>query len=74
MNRLIVLQKRAVRIMAFSRFDAQSEPLFEKLDITPLKKRLIFNSAIYIYKAMNSMCSLNSIKFFTLKTQRTSSR
>jgi hypothetical protein len=39
-----------------------------------LKKRLLFNSSIYIYKALNSLCSLNSIKFFNLKTQWTSSR
>jgi hypothetical protein len=38
MIRLITLQKRAVRVMTFSRFDAHSEPLFEKLDIMPLKK------------------------------------
>jgi hypothetical protein len=56
-NRLITLQKRAVRVMTFSRFDAHSEPLFEKLDIMPLKKRLLFNSSIYIYKALNSLCS-----------------
>jgi hypothetical protein len=74
MNRLINLQKRAVRVMTFSRFDAHSEPLFEKLNIMSLKKRLLFNSSIYIYKALNSLCSLNSIKFFNLKTQRTSSR
>ena len=60
--------------MTFSRFDAHSEPLFEKLNIMSLKKRLLFNSSIYIYKALNSLCSLNSIKFFNLKTQRTSSR
>jgi hypothetical protein len=29
-NRLITLQKRAVRVMTFSRFDAHSEPLFKK--------------------------------------------
>jgi hypothetical protein len=57
--------------MTFSRFDAHSEPLFEKLDIMPLKKRLLFNSSIYIYKAL---CSLNSIKFFSFKTQRSSGR
>jgi hypothetical protein len=28
MNRLINLQKRSVRVMTFSRFDAHSEPLF----------------------------------------------
>jgi hypothetical protein len=73
MNRLIVLQKRTVRVMTFSRFDSHSGSLFEKLDIMSPKKRLLFNSSIYIYKALNSLCSLNSIKFFILKTQRTSS-
>jgi len=71
-NILISLQKRAVRVVTFSRFDALSEPLFEKLDIMPLKKRLLFNSSIYICKASNSLCSLNSIKFFSFKTQRSS--
>jgi hypothetical protein len=40
----------------------------------PLKKRLLSNSSIYIYKALNSLCSLNSIKFFSFKTQRSSGR
>ncbi len=67
-NRLITLQKRAVRVMTFSRFDAHSEPLFEKVDIMPLKKRLLFNSSIYIYKVLNFLCPSNSIKFFSFKT------
>jgi hypothetical protein len=49
MIRLITLQKRAVRVITFSRFDNHSQPLFQKLDIMPLKKRLLFNSSIYIY-------------------------
>jgi hypothetical protein len=49
--------------MTFSGFDAHSELLFQKLDIIPLKKRLLFNSSIYIYKVFNSM------KFFSFKTQ-----
>jgi hypothetical protein len=47
MNRLITLQKRAVRVMTFSRFDAHSEPLFQKLDIMPLKNDY-FLIALYI--------------------------
>ncbi len=37
MNRLITLQKRAIGVITFPKFDAHSEPLFEKLDIMPLK-------------------------------------
>ncbi len=39
---------RALRVMTFSRFDAHSEPLFEKLDLMPLKNDY-FLIALYIF-------------------------
>jgi len=42
-NRLIVLQKNALRVLTFSRFDESSEPLFKRLKVMSLKERLVYN-------------------------------
>jgi hypothetical protein len=51
-------ESRAVRVITFSRFDANSQPLFQKLDIMPLKNDY-FLIALYIY-----LQSFQSFVFF----------
>jgi hypothetical protein len=74
MNRLIVLQKKALRVLTFSRFDVSSEPLFKRLKVMSLKERLVYNSLIYIFKALHSLSSINSGNYIRYKTQRSSAR
>ncbi len=74
MNRLIVLQKKALRVITFSRFDANFEPLFRRLRVMSLKERLLFNCVTHIFKAIHSLSSLNSCNYFCYKTQIFSAR
>ncbi len=74
MNRLIVLQKKALRVLTFSRLDASSEPIFKRLKVISLKERLVYNSLIYIFKALHSLSSINSGNYFRNKTKRSSVR
>jgi hypothetical protein len=74
MNRLIVLQKKSLRVLTFSRFDASSEPSFKRLKVMSLKERFVYNSLIYIFKALHSLSSINFDNYFRYKTQRPSAR
>ena len=65
---------RAVKVMSFSKFDANSTLIYKNLDIMPLKKRLLFNSCIYIYKTLHSLTSYYSRDYFKYKTCRSNSR
>jgi hypothetical protein len=62
---IYILQKKAVRIMTFSRFDEHSSPLFKQLKIIKLFDLVTYNIAIFMFKFHNN--SLPSI-FNTLFT------
>jgi len=66
-NRLERLQRRALRVMSFSAFDADSDPLFKRMGIMTIKERLLFNTLIYIFKALNSLSSFNSLNYLKSK-------
>ena len=46
---LIILQKRAIRIITFSKSDEQSEPLFKELEILKLTDLVILHNALFMY-------------------------
>jgi len=73
-NRLERLQRRALRVMSFSAFDADSDPLFKRMGIMTIKERLLFNTLIYIFKALNSLSSFNSLNYFKVKSYRSGTR
>ena len=50
LDSLIKCQKKIVRIMSFSLYDAHSKPLFEQLHILDLKKLIIHRIALMMYK------------------------
>ena len=47
---LIILQKRAVRIIMFSKPDAHSAPLFKQLGILNLKDLVSFHNLLFVYQ------------------------
>ncbi len=73
-DRLEKLQKRAIRVMSFSGLDANSDLIFKRMGIMTLKERLLFNSLIYIYRALNSLSSFNSKNYFKVKSHRSGTR
>ena len=50
LDSLIKCQKKIVRVMTFSLYDAHSKPLFEQLHILDLKKLIIHRIALMMYK------------------------
>ena len=50
LDSLIKYQKKIIRIMTFSQYDAHSKPLFMKLHILDLQKLIIHRIALMMYK------------------------
>ena len=59
---LSVLQKKAVRIMTFSKFDEHSSPLFKKLNIIKLIK---YHISIFMFKFHNQLLPSVFNSYFT---------
>ena len=51
-NRITKLQKTAVRIMTFSRPDAQSQPLFKELSILPVTDLIFLSNIQLVYNTL----------------------
>lgn len=54
-DRILKLQKRAARIILCADFTTPSAVMFHKLDWLPVDKRLIYNKAVFVYKALNNL-------------------
>ena len=70
---IIVLQKRAIRIMTFSHFIAHTKELFEITDILPLNKLVFYNICQMVYKELNGL-SVSNFGFSFSKTHNISTR
>ena len=64
---LFILQKKAVRIITFSKLDSCSSPLFKSLGLSFLIL-LYFNSRFLCTNLVTMCCLLHSIFFFTKVT------
>ena len=53
MNRLIILQKKALRIMSFQCRNAHSNPLFFRHEIIKLPDKIIMENCLFISKSIN---------------------
>ena len=62
---LYVLQKKALRLMTFSKFDEHSSPLFKTLNIIKLHDLVSYQIAIFMYKFKNRLLPLVFNNFFT---------
>ena len=62
---LLVLQKKATRIMTFSQLDAHSSPLFRDLSILKFPNLVIFHTAIFMHKFYNNMLPSIFTNLFT---------
>ena len=52
---LFILQKKAVRIITFSRFDHHSSPLFRSLSVIKIFDLVTLQIAIFMYKFNNNL-------------------
>ena len=56
---LIVLQKKAIRIMTFADYNAHTKELFKILDILPIDKLVFYSICKLVYKEINSLSISN---------------
>ena len=63
---IVSLQKRAIRIMTFSKPDEHSGPLFKQLEILKLKDLVYFYNALFMYKVHNNLLPKAYDQFFQL--------
>ena len=62
---LIILQKKATRIMTFSQFDAHSSPLFKSLHILKFPDLVTLHTAVFMHKFNDNMLPSVFANFFT---------
>lgn len=62
---LYMLQKKAMRIMTFSKFDEHSSALFKELDIVKLPDVVTLHNAVLMYKFHNNLLPSVFDTFFT---------
>ena len=62
---LYVLQKKALRLMTFSKFDEHLSPLFKSLNNIKLYDLVSYQIAIFMYKFKNRLLPLVFNNFFT---------
>ena len=66
---IFILQKRAMRLITFSRFDEHSSPLFKSLEIIKFLDLVTFHLAIFMYKYHNQLLPSVFNSFFTKISQ-----
>ena len=73
LNQLIVLQKKVIRIITYSSYDARSEPLFDHLKILNVNKLYQLNLSKIIYKLHHNLTvsSENLIPISQIHTHQT---
>lgn len=66
---IFILQKRAMRLITFSRFDEHCSPLFKSLEIIKFLDLVTFHLAIFMYKYHNQLLPSVFNSFFTKISQ-----
>ena len=66
---IFILQKRAMRLITFSRFDEHSSPLFKSLEIIKFLDLVTFHLAIFMYKYHNQLLPSVFSSFFSKISQ-----
>ena len=55
LNRILLLQKRAVRVVTDSKWDAPSKPLFRRLGWMTIKQRVEYQRSVLMYKCLSGL-------------------
>ena len=61
---LVNIQKRAARIITFSKIDESSSQLFKSLNWMPIENRMKYHSMVYIYKCLKNLTSDHTSNLF----------
>ena len=66
LKRIILLQKRAVRCINKTAYDAQTDPIFKELNILKFNDILLLNLGKFIYLIVLMIFLLASIRYTTI--------
>ena len=69
MNRLFLLQKRAIRLCAGAHFRAHTHNLFQQLNVLPLDKLIDFKTGIFMHKFKNDFLPDTFSNYFVKLSQ-----
>ena len=69
-SRVIKLQKRAIRLIAISKYNAHTEPLFKKLNLLNFTDIFNLNALKFYYKHQNSDLPLYFVDMFSPVSER----
>lgn len=68
---LFILQKKAMRVITFSKFHAHSSPIFKHLDIVKLPDLVFLSIAVFMHKLHNRRLPVTFDTFFTQVNKKT---
>ena len=63
-KKVVKLQNRALRIITFSNFTANSDPLFAKLKILKFKYQVIFQNCLFVYDTLTNVSPVDFNNYF----------
>ena len=66
LNKIVSLQKRAVRTITFSDFDAHSSPIFKDLKVLKLMDNVKINNCLFVHDYLNNLLPSCYNNYFTL--------
>ena len=69
LNRIALLQKRMIRIVYKTSYDAHTYPIFNELEILPFNKIYLFHLGLFMYQFHNCMLPSNFDEYFTCVNQ-----
>jgi hypothetical protein len=69
-NDIFKLQKKAVRIISNSKFNAHTEPLFKDLNILPLPDLITFFQIQFVHRYLNNLLPRSFANMWTLNFER----
>ena len=72
LKKIIVLQKKVVRIISFSGFQDHSLPLFRNLQILPMDELYIFCASTFIFKILRKLFPTTFLNIFNPFSERLS--
>ena len=70
LNPLLILQKRAIRTITFSKFDAHSSPIFQQLQILKIYDLAFIETALFMHQFYTKQLPSSFDNFFTLLSAR----
>ena len=67
---IITLQKKAIRIMTFSKYDDHTSPLFKNLNILKFSDIIYYHNSLFLFKFHSNMLPTAFKEFFVLTSTK----